>query len=102
MLTGIKETAYRVIFSQLSLLYIIRRIVAPNATIIIATEKNRNVKPIINLLGSICLKSLNRNGDDRIERKVTTAVKAKVRESTSATVKTTKNGLLTRTGTPVL
>jgi hypothetical protein len=77
-------------------------IVAPNATIIIATERNRNVKPTINLLGSVCLKSLNRNGDVRIERKVTTDVKANVRESTSVTVKTTKNGLLTRTGTPVL
>ena len=101
MQTGIKETVYRVTLAQFSLLYIVRKIVDPNATII-ATERNRNVKPAINLLGRVCLKSLNRNGDERMERNVTTDVKAKVRDSTSETVKTTKNGLLTRTGTPVL
>ncbi|CAK7351519.1 unnamed protein product [Dovyalis caffra] len=77
-------------------------IVAPNDTIIMATERNRNVKLNINLFGSVCLKSLNRNGDVRIERNVTTEVKANVRESTSVTVKTTNNGLLRRRGTPVL
>jgi len=102
MQTGIKETVYRVTLAQFSLLYIVRKIVDPNATIIIATERNRNVKPAINLLGRVCLKSLNRNGDERMERNVTTDVKAKVRDRTSETVKTTKNGLLTRTGTPVL
>lgn len=77
MQTGIKETVYKVTFAQFSLLYIVRKIVDPNATIIIATERNRNVKPAINLLGRVCLKSLNRNGDERMERNVTTDVKAR-------------------------
>jgi predicted NACHT family NTPase len=64
-------------------------IVAPNATINMVTERKRNViNPIINLSGSVCLKSLNRNGDEWIENNVTTDVKEKVRESTSVTVKT--------------
>ena len=52
-------------------------------------EKCDQSYPIINLWsGSACLKSLNRNGDERIEKNVTTDVKEKVRESTSVTVKT--------------
>jgi hypothetical protein len=69
-----------------------RRIVAANDIIIIDTERNRNVKPSISLLGRECLKSIIRNGDVRIERNITTDVKAQARESTSVAVKTKKKG----------
>ena len=65
-------------------------IVAENDIIIIETERKRNVKPSMSLLGSECLKSSNRNGAVRIERNITTEVKAQVSESTSVAVKTTK------------
>ena len=67
-------------------------IVAENAIIIIETERNRNVKPSISLLGSECLKSSNRNGAVRIERNIITEVKANTGESASIAVKTTKKG----------
>ena len=53
---------------------------------------NNKVKPYVNFLGRECLKSANRNGDVVIARKTTTDVKANEIDSTSATVKTTKNG----------
>ena len=48
------------------------------------------MKPSMSLLGSECLKSSNRNGAVRIERNITTEVKAQVSESTSVAVETTK------------
>ncbi|KAK2992207.1 hypothetical protein RJ640_005694 [Escallonia rubra] len=47
-------------------------------------EMINKVTPSINLLGSDCLKSFNRNGEVRIKRKRMTDVKALVREITSA------------------
>lgn len=48
------------------------------------------------------MKSCNRNEEVRIERNVTTEVKAKVREMTSVKVKITKKGWERRRGKPVL
>ena len=90
--TGIKEQAYSTIFAQFSLFLIMSRTVAANATIIRHTEKKRNVKPRVILLGRECLKSSNLNGEVRIERNVTTAAKEDVRDRTSEMVKTTKKG----------
>ena len=87
-----KETAYRITFFHPSPFCIIRRTVAANAIIMMRTEKNNKVKPYVNLLGRECLKSANRNGDAVIPRNTTTDVKANEIDSTSATVKTTKNG----------
>ena len=56
------------------------------------TERNNEVKPNVNLLGKEYLKSANRNGEVVIARNTTTDVKANEIDSTSATVKTTKNG----------
>ena len=92
MPTGMKESAYRPIFAQFSFLCIIRRMVAPNATIKSVTERNINVKPSISLLGREFLKSRNRYEDVTIERNVTTDVKEKLREIASATAKTINNG----------
>nr|TKS05718.1 hypothetical protein D5086_0000130230 [Populus alba] len=64
-------------------------IVAPNATINMVTERKRNViNPIINLSGSVCLKSLNRNGDERIEKNVTTDVKEKAAAKATVAMRT--------------
>lgn len=76
--------------------------VAPNAIIIIQTETNRNADPSDSLFGSSCLKSRNRNGDDKTERNMTTEAKEDVSDRTSVTVKTTKRGFFLRTGSPVL
>jgi hypothetical protein len=92
MTTGKKERAYRRTFPQLSPFSNMRRTVAANDTIIMDTEKNKNENPSINLLGRECLKSASRNGDVRIERNITTDVKANERDNTSVTVKTTKKG----------
>ncbi|KAK3016441.1 hypothetical protein RJ639_007796 [Escallonia herrerae] len=54
--------------------------VAANANIIIETKKIRKVTPSINFCRRDCLKSFNRKGDVRIERKVITNVKANMRE----------------------
>ncbi|EEF35982.1 conserved hypothetical protein [Ricinus communis] len=53
-----------------------------SSIIVIATDRNKKVNPSISFLGSECLKSVNLNGEERIERNVTTAVKAKVKERT--------------------
>ncbi|KAJ6401997.1 hypothetical protein OIU84_014135 [Salix udensis] len=67
----------------------IRMIVAPYATTInMVTERKRNVNPIINLSGSVCLESLNRNGDERIEKNVTTDVKEKAAAKATVALRT--------------
>ena len=85
--TGMKETAYRIVFVHSSPLCIMRRIVAPSAIIIMKTKRNNKVKPRFSLLGKEWLKSTNRNGDVVITRNTTTDVKANEIDSTSATVK---------------
>ena len=60
--------------------------------IMMKTERNNKVKPQLSLLGREWLKSTNRNGDVVIARNTTTDVKANEIDSTSVTVKTTKNG----------
>ena len=88
-----KENEYRITFVHPSPFRIMRRTVAPNAIIIMDTERNNKVKPNVNLLGREWLKSTNRNDDVEIARNTTTDVKANEIDSTSATVKTTKKGL---------
>ena len=102
MTTGKKDREYRIILVHLCLLRIMRTIVAENDIIIIEMERNRNVNPNISLLGREFLKSISRNGAVRIERNITTAIKANVRESTSVPVKTKNKGSERRTGRPVL
>uniref|UniRef100_A0A6N2KWT7 Transcription repressor n=1 Tax=Salix viminalis TaxID=40686 RepID=A0A6N2KWT7_SALVM len=66
----------------------VRMIVAPYATINMVTERKRNVNPIINLSGSVCLESLNRNGDERIEKNVTADVKEKAAAKATVAMRT--------------
>jgi acyl CoA:acetate/3-ketoacid CoA transferase len=70
-----------------------RRIVAPNAIIIMDMERNNKVKPNANLLGREWLKPTYPNDDVGIVRNTTADVKANKIASMSAAVKTTKKGL---------
>ena len=98
--TGRNATTCQIAFFQLC--FIIRMIVAPNATAIIETERIIHIIPCISFLKRYFSKCSNGNEDVRMERNIPTDVKAKVRENTSAKMKTTKKGLQLRIGIPVL
>ena len=73
---------------------IVRTIVAPNATTIITT-KDHTYYSLYQLFKKICPEVF------LMERNIPTDIKAKVRENTSANMKTTKKGLELRIGIPV-
>ena len=97
--TGRNPTTLQTAFVQLCVM--IRMMVAPNATAIIETERIIHIIPCVSLLKRYVSKSCSGNEDVRMERNIPTDVKAKVRENTSANMKTTKKGLELRIGIPV-
>jgi hypothetical protein len=77
-----------------------RIIVAAKESIVVVTEKNSNEKPIISFRGRDLRKYSCSNGDERIDRNMTTEVKELAREILSMTVKNEKNGDLMKFGWP--
>lgn len=78
----------------------VRKIVAVNATIVVATEKKSKKKPNVSFRGSEYSKSSNSKGDVRMERKITSEVNELHKEITSMTVKTRNKAELSKTGRP--
>lgn len=76
--------------------------VAAKATIIAATAKNSVVRPKTSFNGRDLLKSCSCILEVMMERKTTTEVREKQRESVSAVVKTMNGVVLRRRGWPVL
>ena len=73
---------------------------AAKESMVVVTEKKSNVKPIISFRGRDVLKFSYSNGDERMERNMTTEVKEHARETTSMMVKRTKNGESMKLGRP--
>ena len=68
------------------------KIVAAKLSMVVVTEKKSNVNPNVSFRGSDIRKFSYSNGEERIERNMTTEVKELARERTSMIVKKRKNG----------